>query len=139
MTVYNATLDTQIDPDAPATSLLMYQMRDNPIAMVEGAVGAPRLQFAAMDAWFSTSGAVGSYVFAAGTTDAAFGTTVAGSTLNPTSAMTDNSTSSGAMSTRFTQGAALTGTWRCMGTFDAAVTASGGGNYAGATLWLRIA
>lgn len=41
MTVYNATLDTQIDPDAPATSLLMYQMRDNPIAMAEGAVGAP--------------------------------------------------------------------------------------------------
>ena len=44
MTVYNATLDTQIDPDAPATSLLMYQMRDNPIAMAEGAVGAPRIQ-----------------------------------------------------------------------------------------------
>lgn len=41
MTVYNATLDTQIDPDAPATSLLMYQMRDNPIAMADGAVGAP--------------------------------------------------------------------------------------------------
>lgn len=41
MTVYSAILDTQIDPDAPATSLLMYQMRDNPIAMAEGAVGAP--------------------------------------------------------------------------------------------------
>lgn len=139
MTVYNATLDTQIDPDAPATSLLMYQMRDNPIAMFEGAAGAPRLQFNAMDGWFSTAGAVGSYVFAVGNSDTAFGATVAGSTLNPTSAMTDNSTTSGAMTTGFTQGAALTGTWRCMGTFDATVAATGGGNYGGATLWLRIA
>ena len=44
---YVAILDTQLDPDAPLTSQLAYQWRDNPIAMFEGLSGAPRLQGAA--------------------------------------------------------------------------------------------
>jgi len=40
---YNAILDTQVDPDAPLTSQLGYQFRDNPIAIAEGAAGAPRV------------------------------------------------------------------------------------------------
>ena len=36
--------DTALDPDAPVTSELMYALRDNPIALTEGAWGAPRLQ-----------------------------------------------------------------------------------------------
>lgn len=33
--------DTQVDPDAPLTSQLAYGWRDNPIAIAEGAAGAP--------------------------------------------------------------------------------------------------
>lgn len=41
MTDYSEILDTQIAPDAPLTSALGAQFRDNPIAMAEGADGAP--------------------------------------------------------------------------------------------------
>ena len=44
---YVPILDTQLDPDAPLTSQLAYQWRDNPIAMFQGLSGAPRLQGAA--------------------------------------------------------------------------------------------
>lgn len=43
MATYDEILDTQLDPDAPITSSLGYQLRDNPIAIAEGAVGAPRV------------------------------------------------------------------------------------------------
>lgn len=36
--------DTQVDPDAPITSELGYAFRDNPIAIAEGAVNAPRIR-----------------------------------------------------------------------------------------------
>lgn len=35
--------DSQVDPDAPLTSELAYAWRDNPVAIAEGAVGAPRI------------------------------------------------------------------------------------------------
>lgn len=35
--------DSQIDPDAPLTSELAYSWRDNPIAIAEGAVDAPKV------------------------------------------------------------------------------------------------
>lgn len=35
--------DSQVDPDAPVTSELGYAWRDNPIAIAEGAPGAPRI------------------------------------------------------------------------------------------------
>lgn len=35
--------DTALDPDAPLTSELAYAWRDNPIAIAEGAAGAPRI------------------------------------------------------------------------------------------------
>ena len=44
MTDYTQINDTEIDPDAPIPSLLGYRWRDNPIAMFEGASGAPRIQ-----------------------------------------------------------------------------------------------
>lgn len=42
--------DSQCDPDAPVTSELVYGLRDGPIAIAEGAVGAPRIQYAAIAA-----------------------------------------------------------------------------------------
>lgn len=47
MTDYTSVGDSEIDPDAPLTSWLGYRFRDNPLAMFEGAAGAPRLRYAA--------------------------------------------------------------------------------------------
>lgn len=43
MTTYTAITNGQIDQDSPITQPLMTAMRDNPIAITEGATGAPRI------------------------------------------------------------------------------------------------
>lgn len=51
--------DSQVDPDAPVTSELGYAWRDNPIAIAEGAPGAPRIVRGALStATNSVSGSV---------------------------------------------------------------------------------
>jgi len=49
MTTYTAIADTDIDADSPGTAALFTLLRDNPIAITEGAAGAPKIQLAAMD------------------------------------------------------------------------------------------
>lgn len=44
MTTYTDILNTQIDVDSPVTTGLMTLLRDNPIAITEGATGAPKIQ-----------------------------------------------------------------------------------------------
>ena len=44
MTGYTEILNTQIDVDSPVTTGLLVQLRDNPIAITEGATGAPKNQ-----------------------------------------------------------------------------------------------
>jgi len=48
MTDYNPIPDNILEPDDPIPADLGIRWRDNPIAMFEGAPGAPRLQFAAL-------------------------------------------------------------------------------------------
>lgn len=48
MTSYVAIPNGDIDQDSPVTQPLMTALRDNPIAITEGAVGAPRIVGAAM-------------------------------------------------------------------------------------------
>lgn len=43
MTTYTAIADTEIDAESPLTEELMTRVRDNPIALAEGATGAPRI------------------------------------------------------------------------------------------------
>jgi hypothetical protein len=43
MTSYTAIADTEIDAESPVTEELMTRLRDNPIAIGEGATGAPRI------------------------------------------------------------------------------------------------
>lgn len=43
-----AIADSAVDPDAPVTSSLAYAWRDNPVAMAEGAPGAPKVSSDAM-------------------------------------------------------------------------------------------
>lgn len=45
--------DTDVDPDAPVTSELMYALRDNPVAIAEGSVGAPRVMGVALDTFLA--------------------------------------------------------------------------------------
>lgn len=47
MTDYISITEAQTDPGAPFTSDLAKQYRDNPIAIAEGSVGAPRIQVGA--------------------------------------------------------------------------------------------
>lgn len=49
MADYNAITDSQIEPGAPGTTDLFNQLRDNPIAMLEGEAGAPRLFLRALE------------------------------------------------------------------------------------------
>jgi hypothetical protein len=56
MTTYTAIPDSDIDPESPITTTLMTQMRDNPIAITEGAAGAPPIANAALAGYpFSAS------------------------------------------------------------------------------------
>jgi hypothetical protein len=141
VTTYTAIPNGDVDQDSPITQPLMQLMRDNPVSMFEGDPTAPKLQFAAMDTWFTTAGAVGTYVFAArgtGTADVAFGSTISGSSLVPTGAVYSiPGTISGAGIT-LNVGSALSGTWRCMGTYDHTATFGGGSSVLGGTLWMRI-
>jgi len=140
MTTYNAA--------AVADSVIAYQkgitlqqgraLRDNPLAQFEGASGAPRLQFAALDTWYLTAGAVGTYCFGRAGSNIAFGSTVAGSTLFPTSAGVGIVGSGAGSPTLLPIGSSLSGTWRCMGTFTV-VSGATSNDFYGATLWVRIA
>ena len=124
----------------PLTSALAIALRDNPIAIAEGDPTAPRIVWAALGAWYDTAGGIGTYCFVVATIDKAFGDNIAGSALTPTSAVTGFSNNSlGAFG--FNVGAALSGSWRCMGTFDlnAASAPAATGLWYGATLWLRYA
>lgn len=146
MTTYTTIPDGDIDQDSPVTQPLMTALRDNPIAIQEGDATAPNLLLGV--AAKSAAGGIGTYVFAKSTTasDVGYGSTRAGSALTPTSALTAISTGSGTNfdSLNFTlnSGSALSGTWRCMGTYDYSTTLVwlGSPDYIvyGATLWLRI-
>lgn len=130
--------DSALDPDAPVTSELAYAWRDNPIAIAEGAVGAPRILDAALSGvvtnagrdWVMNrtaalvAGAIGSYVFATytGGVSIGFGDTVSGTEIRTSNA-------AGAPST-----ATLTGQWRCLGN----LSPGGGGGTGQTTLFVRI-
>lgn len=88
----------------------------------------------------ATAGAVGTYMFGrTNGADANRGTTVAGSTLVSTSALSFNlaETNTAGITESAVEGS-LSGTWRCMGTMDYAFIRTSGPTGGGSTLWLRI-
>jgi hypothetical protein len=94
-----------------------------------------------------SAGAVGTHALArrtSGTADIAFGNTLAGSSLSPTSAAAIIGPGLGGQNPSiFITGSALAGTWRALGYYDHTVQSSfdesGNSQTAGgATLWLRI-
>ncbi len=60
MADWTTITDTQVDPDAPLTSQLGYAWRDNPIAIAEGAVGAPRVMHNALNTYIGSETTTGS-------------------------------------------------------------------------------
>lgn len=161
MTTYTTIPNSDIDQDSPVTQPLMTALRDNPIAITEGASGAPRIANAAFNNgvlgaekfqtgtterdWIiarvsSNAGVIGSYMFARSTTssDVGFGSTRAGSALRPIGAFYEVD---GNLSEALAEGSAQSGTWRCMGYYDyVRQRVDGEETYQGygATLWLRI-
>ena len=129
MTDYNPIPDNILEPDDPIPADLGIRWRDNPIAMFEGAPGAPRIAYAALDTWFSTAGDVGSLAFLITTSGAVgiitAGTTYAGSSLTYSGFHKLEGISD--------TGSGLTGTWRALGSvLNAGVNQR-------ATLFVRIA
>lgn len=48
MTDYTAIQDQELLPEAPLTSILAYRLARNPLGIIEGATGAPRIRTAAL-------------------------------------------------------------------------------------------
>ena len=123
MTAYVAIANGEIDQDSPGTQPLFTALRDNPIAISEGASGAPRILDAALDTTASNTGrdwilarlalmatdTIGSLVWAStpnSLTTVAFGSTIAGSNLTPTGFQNGGPVAGGS---------ALSGTWMALG------------------------
>ena len=112
------------------TLQMLRALRDNPLAMFEGASGAPRLQFAALDAEFSTAGGVGTYAFLGGSIPP-------GIFANPgdvSSGLQYASIQSTTTAAQVQLGVVAAGNWRCMGQMEN----STGGAADVATMWMRI-
>ena len=110
---------------------------ENAASTVFGTVSGQRLaQAVAEHAAAAALGSIGSYCFCQRTTsansDISAGSTIAGSSLSPTSASAGILTSSSSQLSD--TGSALSGTWRAMGYFDGLI----GGTDRGSTLFLRI-
>ena len=121
MTTYTTVPNSDIDQDSPVTVALTTALRDNPLAIQEGDASAPKIQYAALDTWYSTVSAVGTYGFLKKT----FGGGVTAGTSYAASGLVWSGTND------VTGASIASGTWLAMGT-----TGVNGGF---ATLMLRIA
>lgn len=136
MTTYTTITDTETGHKKPLTVSLMRRLRDNPIAISEGAAGAPRVDPINAMAHQGAANAVGTYMLAVwnasinATLD--FGATLAGSSLDPVGINNEAGTS------RYDVASVSTiipaGTWRCMGYATNNTTGQ-----RTISLWLRIA
>jgi hypothetical protein len=135
MATWTTLPDASLEPGKPIRSIDGLALRDNPIAISEGAAGAPKIQTAALITGEqmttanvlnatagAAAGAVGTYALAVLLSGGAvsFGSTTSGSNLRPSSSAASPT------------GSALSGTWRCMGVSAQAADSTG------VTLWLRI-
>ena len=169
MATWTTLPDASLEPGKPIRSIDGLALRDNPVAITEGAVGAPRVQDAALNTTATTAGKdwvsnrmalqnhqdVGSMTIAWNTTtsNVASNGTIAGSNLRFTSSQSNTdsvpaniftiiTSSTGTFPTSNTS--ALTGTWKNMGGFcrGAFFQDLGEGTQRWSwflSLWLRIA
>jgi len=81
MPEYQEILDSEVQPEAPLTSSLGVRFRDNPMAVWEGAAGAPRIQTDALSDSAVTQGKISSS--AVGRSELRIGTNSVSGTLSP--------------------------------------------------------
>jgi hypothetical protein len=168
MANWTSIADATLEPGKPIRAIDARALRDNPIAIAEGASGAPKIETAGItDANVTTAkleagermttanvtgatagasaGAVGTYALLATINNNAsvtFGSTLAGSSLQPVGVRGSTSISSTFVEEQInrssTQFPALpqSGTWRCMGFKNVRVTNNS--LQRELTLWLRI-
>lgn len=112
--------DASLDPDAPLTSELAYAWRDNPIALAEGAGGAPRIQDGALVTGPATTAGVtwvGRRVAFISATQ--IGQMVFGQAIGASGGLAYGDSFTGTVrasnSAADTGGQNFTGTWRCLG------------------------
>jgi hypothetical protein len=156
MATWTTVPDSSLEPGKPIRSIDAIALRDNPVAIAEGAAGAPKIEAQALDTttderdWVLartselTLGAVGTYAFLGSTTltNVSPGSTKAGSALRYAGMLRSQAWSSTASVSALSVGTTTTptGTWRCMGRDGSgSYGVSEPENYYGATLWLRIA
>lgn len=139
MTSYIAITNSEVQPEAPITSELMTKLRDNPIAIAEGASGAPKIDPINAMAHLGAVGAIGTYAILYKTTTGVVspGTLVAGSSLRYSNTFTDTyyvpGEGMGSYTSVYAGGTvAPPGTWRLMGHILSDTPLHR------ASLWLRI-
>lgn len=155
MATWTTLPDSTIEPGKPIRSIDTLALRDNPIAIAEGEVGAPKILDSALGATVTTAGtnwvqnriaggavgAVGTYAFLGeifGVTSQP-GSTRAGSNLRYAGVMSSSqwiATTASALAAGVST-PVPSGTWRCMGYSQ--FVSQGENQYYGGTLWLRIA
>lgn len=152
MATWTTIPDSSLEPGKPIRAIDALALRDNPVAIAEGASGAPRIAAAALQTgtnerdWVlarnagAAVGAIGTYAFLGETsnTTTAAGSTRAGSALRYAGVgkVDETWSSIGLMQVGVGSATAPAGTWRAMG--QSATGTFGGGSIFPATLWLRI-
>lgn len=148
MTTWTNITTAALEPGKPVRSVDGLALRDNPIAIAEGAAGAPKVEDAALDGtatsagtdWVldrnasAAAGAVGTYAFmltSGGPRSA--GDTIAGSSLSYASMRYDIPSLGDAPSMDLTTDGTPSGTWRLMGGSGSGPTSNND-----ISVWLRI-
>jgi hypothetical protein len=156
MATWTTIPDSSLEPGKPIRSIDAIALRDNPVAIAEGAPGAPKIEAQALDTttderdWVlartanASVGAVGTYAFLGSTNTTATtpGLTKAGSSLRYAGIYRSNSTWNGGTTNSVGSKAVTTapaGTWMCMGHDGSSPVSGEDSAHYGATLWLRIA
>ena len=123
-------------------------LRDNPVAIAQGAAGAPLISGALTK--IIDQQEIGAFIFARGPSTTAYGAVVAGSSLTYSGALSSVSagtSGSGVALESFSMGAGSsgspTGSWVCLGRIQATASARSTSNPVGssataATLWQRV-
>ena len=154
MADYIGITEAQSNPFAPLTSELVKQLRDNPLAIAEGAEDAPLISGALTK--IISQQEIGAFIFARGPSTTAYGDVVAGSSLTYAGALSSASASGstqtsggadglGLSSVSFNAGAggSPSGSWVCLGRIQASFSAGGtsptSASGTAATLWQRVA
>lgn len=122
MADYIPVIDSSVDPDAPLTSDLMYRLRDNPIAISEGSVGAPKVRSEAMSLRTAAADRTSDGAFFTLTSIDRIATFMVNSHINLTY------TAAGNASTRYRTSTNGGSTWSGYTVIDTAVLTSGGNN-----------